>query len=388
MCENQFKVIIIGEPHVGKTSIIKAVVDGLKVKEEQSYKTTIGVDFRQYPSDGPLKIGSHFVHLNLWDIGGQERLTHRLEYFYRDSHVAFIVTDVDSLSRSLTPEGQVTIRKQSLGEGKIDLRFPGNDLPVPVFLVINKIDKKSDETWPATLTRIKRFVKANEFAGYHLTSAVTGEGLSELMLRAARVAHEMTYRVFVNAGIWGSAEAGRALLSALGVRELRGNTFVFPLEEGRDFLDTERPDFHVKFSLKNMLIPRDSPPSPIAFEGLDSIVVPVSEADLRAEARSANDVGQILDRMKPKVYPTDVSLPIIVACVGFEPSCLPTIFRSRIFSVVTVSSPDDFFQFLSERYFYKREMINGADEYSEIERIDIDEDVAELESDSKRTCCK
>ena len=67
MVEYLFKVLVIGDIGVGKTSLIKRYVHHIF---GQTYKPTIGVDFA-------LKVinwdPETLIRLQLWDIAGQER---------------------------------------------------------------------------------------------------------------------------------------------------------------------------------------------------------------------------------------------------------------------------------------------------------------------------
>jgi small GTP-binding protein len=64
--EKLFKVIIIGDPTVGKTSFVQRYVQN---SYKRDYKGTVGVDFA-------LKTvkwsETHTVKLQLWDIAGKE----------------------------------------------------------------------------------------------------------------------------------------------------------------------------------------------------------------------------------------------------------------------------------------------------------------------------
>lgn len=64
--ENLFKVIIIGDPTVGKTSFVQRYVEN---SYKRDYKGTVGVDFA-------LKVvkwsETRTAKLQLWDIAGKE----------------------------------------------------------------------------------------------------------------------------------------------------------------------------------------------------------------------------------------------------------------------------------------------------------------------------
>uniref|UniRef100_A0A8C2ZKU0 Ras-related protein Rab n=1 Tax=Cyclopterus lumpus TaxID=8103 RepID=A0A8C2ZKU0_CYCLU len=88
-----FKVLVIGELGVGKTSIIKRYVHQLF---SQHYRATIGVDFALKVINWDSKT---LVRLQLWDIAGKEdthaRHTHtRASVYYKEAVGAFVVFDV------------------------------------------------------------------------------------------------------------------------------------------------------------------------------------------------------------------------------------------------------------------------------------------------------
>ncbi|KAG7272018.1 hypothetical protein CRUP_004177, partial [Coryphaenoides rupestris] len=86
--EHLFKILVIGDLGVGKTSIIRRYVHQIF---SQHYRATIGVDFA-------LKVlqwdSSTVVRLQLWDIAGQERYGNMTRVYYREAVGALVVFDV------------------------------------------------------------------------------------------------------------------------------------------------------------------------------------------------------------------------------------------------------------------------------------------------------
>nr|CAD7430537.1 unnamed protein product [Timema monikensis] len=125
MPEKLFKVIIIGDPTVGKTSFVQRYVQNSFRKD---YKGTVGVDFA-------LKIlkwsENQTIKLQLWDIAGQERFTWMTRVYYKDSHgcvIMFDLTNKNSFVNTLKWKRDVD-SKCSLPDGS----------PIPCMLLANKV---------------------------------------------------------------------------------------------------------------------------------------------------------------------------------------------------------------------------------------------------------
>ncbi|MEQ2171900.1 hypothetical protein GOODEAATRI_015319 [Goodea atripinnis] len=90
--EHLFKVLVVGDLGVGKTSIIKRYVHQIF---SQHYRATIGVDFAlkvlQWDNDTVIR-------LQLWDIAGQERYGNMTRVYYREAVGALVVFDVTRAS--------------------------------------------------------------------------------------------------------------------------------------------------------------------------------------------------------------------------------------------------------------------------------------------------
>ena len=74
--EHLFKILVIGDLGVGKTSLIKRFVHDFF---STNYKATIGVDFALKV----LKRPDRTVRLQLWDIGGQEKFSQMTSAYFK-----------------------------------------------------------------------------------------------------------------------------------------------------------------------------------------------------------------------------------------------------------------------------------------------------------------
>jgi len=84
-----FKLILIGNSGVGKSSIINRY---MQKEFDDSYKCTIGVDFLMKS----LTIKGKTVKLQLWDTAGQEKYKSMVSSYYRGANVALVVFDLTS----------------------------------------------------------------------------------------------------------------------------------------------------------------------------------------------------------------------------------------------------------------------------------------------------
>ncbi|XP_041106244.1 ras-related protein Rab-32-like isoform X2 [Polyodon spathula] len=154
--EYLFKVLVIGELGVGKTSLIKRYVHQLF---SQHYRATIGVDFALKVINWDSKT---LVRLQLWDIAGQERFGSMTRVYYREAVGAFIVFD---MTRGSTFEA-VSKWKHDL-DSKVKLP---NGRPIPVVLLANKCDQKKDSNGDNS-SNMDQFCKESGFLGWFETSA-------------------------------------------------------------------------------------------------------------------------------------------------------------------------------------------------------------------------
>lgn len=93
-----FKLLIIGDSNVGKSSLLLRFADN---SFSGSYITTIGVDFKIRTVD----INGERVKLQIWDTAGQERFRTITSTYYRNTHGVIIVYDVTN------PESFVNVKR-------------------------------------------------------------------------------------------------------------------------------------------------------------------------------------------------------------------------------------------------------------------------------------
>ena len=86
-----FKIIIVGNSGVGKTSITNNAVRNVFF---DSYRATIGMEiFTLF-----VKVNNKLVKLQIWDTCGQEIYRSLISNFYRNSSLAVIVYSIDKKS--------------------------------------------------------------------------------------------------------------------------------------------------------------------------------------------------------------------------------------------------------------------------------------------------
>lgn len=89
-----FKVVIIGNSSVGKSSLLRRFADD---SFQESYLATIGVDFRfKYLVflGRSITVNGDIVKLQIWDTAGQERFRTITGAYYKGAHAIMIVYDI------------------------------------------------------------------------------------------------------------------------------------------------------------------------------------------------------------------------------------------------------------------------------------------------------
>jgi small GTP-binding protein len=87
---NTFKVVLLGDSGVGKTSLLKRYMFDMFESHESM---TIGASFFQKTINHKYKEKEEEMTLQIWDTAGQERFRSMIPMYIRNAHIALIVFD-------------------------------------------------------------------------------------------------------------------------------------------------------------------------------------------------------------------------------------------------------------------------------------------------------
>ncbi|MCQ2820752.1 MAG: GTP-binding protein [archaeon] len=162
--EYRFKITILGDIAVGKTSIISRYITN---EFNNSYRATVGVEFRVKD----IFLENCKVNLKIWDTCGEERYKSITRQYYRDTQGVLLVFDLTN-PKSI----------ERLGSWLADVKQENDDNLV-VFLVGNKTDSK-DKILQLSSDG-KKFAMNNNIP-YSEVSAKLGTGITNLFEAIAR----------------------------------------------------------------------------------------------------------------------------------------------------------------------------------------------------------
>eukprot|EP01111_Echinosteliopsis_oligospora_P013643 TRINITY_DN4940_c0_g1_i1.p1 TRINITY_DN4940_c0_g1~~TRINITY_DN4940_c0_g1_i1.p1 ORF type:complete len:257 (-),score=75.05 TRINITY_DN4940_c0_g1_i1:37-807(-) len=119
-----FKIILVGDSSVGKSSVLKRFTEDVYTGD---YNSTIGVDFkiRTIASKGRV------IKLQIWDTAGQERYKGLISAYYRGAQGVVIVYDITSL------ESFENIKKWL---AEVDEVLASSSSQIPKMIIGNKAD--------------------------------------------------------------------------------------------------------------------------------------------------------------------------------------------------------------------------------------------------------
>ncbi len=159
MASYKFKIPLVGDGAVGKTSLIIKFVENMFKHE---YKSTIGVDI----FTKSVKIDKNDVLMTLWDIAGQERFKVIRKGFFDGAAGAIIVYDVTRKDTFENVENWLNEVQEYTG-------------PIPMIICGNKIDL-TDKRQVSTKQGNSYASKINKT--FIETSAKTGENVENAFI--------------------------------------------------------------------------------------------------------------------------------------------------------------------------------------------------------------
>jgi small GTP-binding protein len=162
-----FKILIIGEPGVGKTSFVRRYTSD---KFTTSYKATIGAD---YASKSVKWTDDSRIDMFLWDLAGQERIGTQIRSYFADSQGVVVVYDIerDHERNKIEAWKELVNTRCTLHQ---------RDYVPPSILLINKCDL-SGGIDKINMAPFNQIAKNLGFIGAYPISAKTGEGVDDAM---------------------------------------------------------------------------------------------------------------------------------------------------------------------------------------------------------------
>ena len=155
----KFKIIICGDPSVGKSSLILRFTNNAF---RRHYIPTLGV----HVSDKIFQVKESYVQLVLWDIAGQQKFQTMRQQFYLGSDGLFLIFDLSKPSSF-----------ESVSNWFYDIQNQLKDRPILTgFIIGNKKDlAPGSEGISEKGSDLARYLNL----GYIETSALTGENVEE-----------------------------------------------------------------------------------------------------------------------------------------------------------------------------------------------------------------
>ncbi|CAF3524131.1 unnamed protein product, partial [Rotaria sp. Silwood1] len=164
---DRFKMVLLGESAVGKSSLALQLAKGLF---QENAESTIGAAFFTHT----LKIDPHTsLHVELWDTAGQERYHSLAPMYYRGAQAALIVYDITNYNSFLQAKKWVRELRQVKGTEII------------IGLAGNKSDLTIENKRQVDICEGAEYADENELI-FMETSAKRGENVTEIFMNVAR----------------------------------------------------------------------------------------------------------------------------------------------------------------------------------------------------------
>ncbi|NVM16173.1 MAG: GTP-binding protein [Candidatus Lokiarchaeota archaeon] len=172
--EYKFKITVVGDPAVGKTTLVKKYTTGSFQKD---YISTLGAQFSNYEE----KIEGKQVKLFIWDIAGQETFEVMRRKFYNGSSGAIIVFSHAPEELNSYNHNEKWFNELKKYCGDIPIALFGNKVDL-----INENDLISNKDKVNSDFNVGKFVNEHDIIEYFKTSALTGQGVIEAFQKLVR----------------------------------------------------------------------------------------------------------------------------------------------------------------------------------------------------------
>ncbi|KAK1347309.1 small GTP-binding protein [Hamiltosporidium tvaerminnensis] len=162
----RYKILILGESNVGKTSILYRFTEGIF---KYTLMNTIGIDF----VSKDIKVEDKDVRLQIWDTAGQERFHSITRSYYRNANGILLVFDLtDPRSFDCVDKWYEEIVEE-VGNG------------IPIFLVGNKRDMLDGVDFEDVFTAYSEKAEIKKIK-FFITSAKSGDNIDEVFYEMAK----------------------------------------------------------------------------------------------------------------------------------------------------------------------------------------------------------
>ena len=166
--KNVYKVIVIGDTNVGKSSIAHHAIYG----KFEEHEPTVGYEnlfFKIKINDTPMK-------LDIWDTCGQELYHSLISTYFKDSKIAILVYSIDNKESF-----------EHLEKWMDDIK-KNADKDIRILLVGNKLDKIEDRL--ISSYEVEKFTDDHKIDDFFEASAKEGTNTKEIFISAAKILYK------------------------------------------------------------------------------------------------------------------------------------------------------------------------------------------------------
>ncbi|KAM4553815.1 EF-hand calcium-binding domain-containing protein 4B [Fundulus diaphanus] len=163
-----FKIVLVGNSSVGKTSLLQRFCDG---RFHPGTCATVGIDY----SVKTITVDNSQVALQMWDTAGQERYRSITKQFFRKVDGVIVMYDITAEQSFTAVRQWLTSVKEGTGE------------EIPIMLLGNKMDKEAEREVQKEVG--ERLAKDCQMTFFEC-SACSGDNVAESMVQLARILKE------------------------------------------------------------------------------------------------------------------------------------------------------------------------------------------------------